>query len=335
MTASAFDIVRYTPEMKGEWDAFVAGARNATFLFRRDYMDYHADRFRDCSWIARKGNRTVALLPANITPDGVLHSHQGLTYGGWILPQAHLNGEDLLSIFRLASDRWRADGIRELDYKPLPSIYPAHPSQEDLYALFRLGAVISDTTLSTTLLPSAPLPMNKLRRRALASASRLPFIIEETDDCHAFMKLVEECLAERHDARPVHTAAELSLLRFRFPDNIRLFTLRCADTPENSAAALEPRQAPVRAGVCIFDTGRVAHTQYIATDSAGRRLNLLTPLFRHLIGHTFRDRAYFDFGTSNTPGAGNSDLHLNAGLLRQKTSFGASGTVHLRFRLTL
>ena len=48
-------IVRYDAAQRVLWDDFVENARNATFLFKRDYMDYHADRFADHSLIVRKG----------------------------------------------------------------------------------------------------------------------------------------------------------------------------------------------------------------------------------------------------------------------------------------
>ena len=37
-----FIIRRYTPADKRIWDLYVAKSKNATFLFRRDYMDYHS-----------------------------------------------------------------------------------------------------------------------------------------------------------------------------------------------------------------------------------------------------------------------------------------------------
>ena len=40
-------VARYEPEMMREWDDFVRGSKNGTFLFMRGYMDYHSDRFRD------------------------------------------------------------------------------------------------------------------------------------------------------------------------------------------------------------------------------------------------------------------------------------------------
>lgn len=311
-------VSRYTPAFKPQWDAFVREARNSTFLFFRDYMDYHADRFEDCSWIARKGNRTVALLPANITDYAVIHSHQGLTYGGWILPSGHVNGEDVLEIFSSAIDVWQSEGISALDYKTLPYIYHRLPSQEDEYALFRLGARLTECNLSSAIkLNASQWGYNKLRKRALATASRLDFSIREYTDAAPLIELTASCLRERHDTEPVHTVAEMQRLKDTFPDNIRFWILEYDNAPQ--------------AAVCIYDTGAVAHAQYIATTPLGRELNLLTPLFDRLITEIYSDRAYFDFGTSNE----NHGLHLNTGLLRQKSSFGATGVAYNRFSLTL
>ena len=47
-------------------------------------MDYHNDRFKDHSLMVFKDDKLIALLPANIV-DFNLRSHQGLTYGGFLL----------------------------------------------------------------------------------------------------------------------------------------------------------------------------------------------------------------------------------------------------------
>ena len=318
-----FEIEKYSPEMRREWDAFVNEARNATFLFMRGYMDYHSDRFDDCSWIVRKNGSIVALLPANISEDGVLHSHQGLTYGGWILPHKHINGEDLLAIFQTGTDVWRSLGIKALDYKPLPYIYSARPSQEDIYALFRLGAELKECNLSSaidlvSLRSGNPESIyNKLRRRALAKTSKLQFTIRETTDATTVMEMTERCLHDRHDAHPVHTIEEMQMLRNRFPENIHFWVVEY--------------EGEAQASVCIYDTDEVAHTQYISTTPSGREMDLLTPLFDHLIRKVYTNRRYFDLGTSN----GNHGIILNSGLLRQKASFGATGVAYPRYLLTL
>lgn len=315
-----FTIEKYSPENSREWDDFVKSSRNGTFLLERGYMDYHSDRFQDCSWMVRKGNSLVALLPANITADGVLHSHQGLTYGGWILPPAHLDGADLLEIFQTAMDCWRAEGIVSLDYKPIPTVYHRQPSQEDEYALWRLGAVITESTLDTAVDLRIGYHFNTLRRRNLTKASKLPLQLVESHDVVNYISMLSECLSERHNASPVHSADELRLLMERFPNNIRIFVAKLADS-----------DSPMDAGVCVYDTGLVAHAQYIATTSRGRSENLLTPLFNYLMGNQYADRNYFDFGISTEDGG----RYLNEGLLRQKYSFGATGVASRRYLLTL
>ena len=312
-----FEIKRYTPKNRGEWDAFVNNSRNATFLHFRNYMEYHSDRFRDASCMAYKNGRLIALLPANITSDGVIHSHQGLTYGGWLLPPAHLDGSDLSEIFGAALDCWRKEGFTALDYKAIPTIYHRQPSQEDIYILSRLGATLYDAKLSMSIPLDQPVRYNQLRRRSLTKTASLPFTIEELGSITPFMNLLCDCLHERYGTQPVHSEEELTLLRDRFPENIRIFILSL--------------DGHVEAGVCIYDTGIVAHAQYIASTPRGRELNLLTPLFHKLITDTFSSRRYFDFGTSNQQ----EGPHLNAGLLRQKASFGATGVVHLTYHLKI
>ena len=72
--------------MAEEWDAFVRTSKNGTFLHERRFMDYHADRFSDCSLMIYEDNELVALFPANWDANEfVLYSHQGLTYGGLLL----------------------------------------------------------------------------------------------------------------------------------------------------------------------------------------------------------------------------------------------------------
>ena len=310
-------VVRYEEAMSSVWNDFVRESRNGTFLLDRGYMDYHSERFDDCSWLAYKGNRLMALLPANLTDDGVIHSHSGLTYGGWILPPSHLDGADVLHIFETALSAWRKMNIKGFDYKTIPYIYHRQPSQDDIYSLFRLGAKLTECNLSATIDLRNPGRFNKLQRRHLDKSIEIPYSFEVVEDIEAFMDMLEECLHLRHEASPVHTAAEMKLLRDRFPDNIRFYAI--------------VYEEEMHAGVCMYDTGTVAHAQYIATTETGGRLNLLTPLFHRLINNEFCDRHYFDFGTSNEE----HGLVLNEGLLRQKYSYGATGTVYNRYFIEL
>src|SRR4029079_2766719 len=70
---------------RAAWDAFVRASKNGNFLFLRDYMEYHRDRFEEASLVARpqRGGAPLALLPAN-RRGATLESHAGLTFGGWV-----------------------------------------------------------------------------------------------------------------------------------------------------------------------------------------------------------------------------------------------------------
>lgn len=317
---SSYTFRRYEPSMRHLWDCFAAASRNATFLFGRSYMDYHSDRFADCSMIAYAGGRPVAMLPADITGDGVLHSHRGLTYGGWMLPAKHL---DLPAFTRMWDDWLRhcaAEGIKAIDYKPLPYIYAGTPSQEDLYMLFRCGARLTECSPSATVDLRAGWSFNSMMRRHLRAAQATGAMISETADSGRFMELVAACLAERHHTSPVHSASEMELLRTAHPRHIRMFAVSLPESP-----------GVFDAGMCIYDTGLVAHAQYIATTPRGRGLNLLPLLCHRLMSDVFAGRRYFDFGIS-TEDAGR---HLNDGLARQKNSFGATATACQRYMIDL
>jgi len=74
----------YSNFEKKIWDEFVNNAKNSHFFFHRDFMEYHKDRFEDFSLMIYKNKKLVSILPAN-KKDDLLYSHQGLTYGGFLI----------------------------------------------------------------------------------------------------------------------------------------------------------------------------------------------------------------------------------------------------------
>ena len=75
------EIKQYNLDDAAKWNELVTISKQGTFLFNRNYMDYHADRFADCSFLIMEKGRIAAALSANRKGD-TLYSHQGLTYGG-------------------------------------------------------------------------------------------------------------------------------------------------------------------------------------------------------------------------------------------------------------
>ena len=58
----------YTKDVLLDWNSFIDNAKNSHFFFRREYMDYHKNRFRDFSLMIYndKGN-LISILPANLS----------------------------------------------------------------------------------------------------------------------------------------------------------------------------------------------------------------------------------------------------------------------------
>ena len=302
------EIKRYSNAQEKEWNDFVASSRNGTFLFNRGFMDYHADRFDDASVMAYRNGKLCALLPAN-RRESTLYSHQGLTYGSWVVPINHFDGAMMLEIWEAFMTYCKSEGIATIVYKSIPHIYSPYPSEDDLYALFRQGAVLKEVNLSSTIDLRNPIGFNMSKRQQLRKAHKCDITISETDDYERFWEILSACLAERHDSKPVHSIDEIRLLVSRFPDNIKLYAVSDDEG--------------IQAGVCMFDTGHVFHSQYTATTAKARKNYYLTALYDYLInlgaGH-----AYFDFGISNE----DHGAYLNEGLLNQKSSMGGQGVVY-------
>ncbi|MBP5647597.1 MAG: GNAT family N-acetyltransferase [Bacteroidaceae bacterium] len=307
-------VVRYDESRMEEWNAFVKISKNGTFLFDRRYMDYHSDRFTDCSLMFYKHGRLIAMLPANWCSDeGTVQSHGGLTYGGLIVP-ADMIAVDALEVFSCAIDWMKRElGAHRWLYKPIPYIYSTLPAEEDLYALFRSGGTLKERGVSSVIDCTRRLPMRQSRKSGCVKALKAGVTVDAgnmTDDLEAFWNILAGILMEKHHKKPVHTVAELRLLHSRFPEQIRLHVAR--------------EGGNVVAGALIYDMGHVVHTQYLASSAEGKRDGALDLLLHNLITVVYADRSYFDFGVSTENGGG----YLNEGLIFQKEGFGARSVVY-------
>jgi hypothetical protein len=303
-------VERYTPGRKRLWNDFIQTARNATFLFDRDYMDYHSDRFQDHSLMIYRGNKLLALLPANLSPSGTLVSHEGLTYGGLVLRRtAALT--DVLGCFRDVLWYLHEHGIPALLYKRLPAFYNSLPDEDVLYALFLLGARLSRRDCALVLNQADRVPFRRGRKARIHRAGRLGVRVAEDNDFACFWKqLLIPRLWSRYRAKPTHTVEEITLLADRFPQNVRQFSAYCGDE--------------LVAGATIYETPTVAHAQYIAASEKGRKLAALDYLFSWLIEKRYASKDYFDFGACNE----DQGRALNYGLLDWKEGFGARCYTH-------
>jgi len=303
-----FTLKAYTSDYAIRWDAVVEQSRNGNFMHRRGYMDYHADRFTDCSLMVERNGEVLAVLPASRTDD-VISSHGGLTYAGLIMTRA-MRTEWTLEVFERIAEHYHASGVKRLVYKAVPHVFHAYPADEDLYALHRLGARLKRRDVSSVIALREPFAFADGRRRAVNKARRSAIRLQPANDFTDFHALLTDVLRSRYDVAPTHSLAELRLLQSRFPRQIVLHEAREGDA--------------LLAGVLIYDFGRGVHTQYLAASEAGRECNALNLLLAELIEHTYADRHYFSFGISTEQ----EGQVLNGGLMTQKEHFGARAVVH-------
>lgn len=303
-------VVMYESTKKVEWDDFVGTSKNGHFMFYRDYMDYHADRFLDNSLMYYDDKeRLIAVLPANIK-DGVLFSHQGLTFGGMLLN----NKATTEMVYNLFLDTIeflrRQNNVNSIIYKRVPDFYNVYPAQEDLYALFLLNATLLRRDVSVAIDMHEPYSFQEMRKRKVKKALKSQIQVVEEMSYDAYWILLTKVLNANHGTNPVHSLEEIKILHSRFPNNIKCYTARIG--------------GELLAGVVIYETELVAHTQYLANSEQGRELGALDLVIDHLIKNIYAKKKYFDFGISTEDGG----RTLNKGLIAQKEGFGARAVVH-------
>lgn len=305
---------RYTQKLRQEWDGFLPETKNAVFLFQREYMEYHADRFIDHSLLVYKEQRLIAVFPAN-EQGKTVYSHGGLTFGGLIVLKA-IRAEEVLSMFDMLISYFAAREFETLFYKTVPHIFCSYPAEEDIYALFLKNATLTQRNIASIVDLKNPIRFSETKRQMVSKCTKLDVKIAETEKYDEFWSLLNEVL-RKFDTAPVHSLSEIQFLHSRFPAKIRLFEARL--------------QEELLAGIVIFDYDKVVHTQYMANSDKGRKLGVLDFINHYLLTQIFQDRSYYSYGTSNEQGG----RFLNKGLILQKEMMGGRGIAYDMYQIKL
>lgn len=307
----------YEDHHRSEWDAFVRHSKNGTFLFLRDYMEYHRDRLDDYSLIVRSDDgRAIALLPANRLGASIV-SHGGLTYGGFITDST-MKTPSMVELFACVAAFLKERGFTALNYKTVPHIYHQLPAEEDRYALFLARATVTRRGLLTVVTSRGrPNPQDR-RLRGARAAGEHGLTVARSTDLRTYWTVLTDRLERSHNTRPVHAIDEIQTLQSRFPENIKLFACYAPD-------------GEMVAGVVIYESALVAHCQYVAAADRGLDLQALDLLFMELLTTEYAAKPYFDFGTSDE----NDGWCLKRGLVDQKEGFGARAIAHDHYLVNL
>ena len=307
---------RYTNTDKVIWDNFVASAKNATFLFQRDFIDYHKDRFEDFSLLCFKDDKLLAILPAN-KKGTALYSHQGLTYGGLVV-QEKLKFSSFLKILLNILDFLKGLKINEFYIKQLPEMYSSVSSEEMEYLHFILKSELVRTDISSSMVLEKKYNYSKDRISGIKRGEKNGLVVKEVNEFKEFWgEILIPNLSIKHHVKPTHSLEEISLLKDKFPKNIRQFNVYKNDK--------------IIGGTTIFETKKVVHSQYISANKEKNILGTLDYLHHELFTKVFTDGKVFDFGISNE----NNGQNVNEGLLYWKEGFGARAQVYKQYKIAI
>lgn len=312
------EIKRYTQEDKRIWNYFNTNAKNSLFMFNRDYMDYHSDRFQDHSLIFFKNDSLIALLPMS-ERGGKLISHGGLTYGGFIT-DGNMKQKTMNECFEKLVNYAKNNNFDEITYKTIPHVFHTQPAEEDRYSLFINHADFIKIEASTAISLENPLKMSKGRKAQISRAKREGCQILELTDKNSFQKFIElenEVLNKRHNTKAVHSYEEIYSLYTQFPDNIHLY--------------VAVKDAKIIAGTIIFEYNKVIHTQYMAADDTARKIGALDLVISTIINKYKENKEWLDFGISTEK----QGYFLNEGLISQKESFGGRTIIYETWKLNI
>lgn len=300
------EVVRYEASLRESWNALLTGAKNGLFLFDRDYMEYHAERFEDISAVVLLKGEPAILFPASFD-HGHVNSHAGLTFGGLVV-RRDLRSHTVLTAVDALFAALRSWGGEQLSVRLVPPVFVSYPAGEVDFAFWRRGLRLARRDISSVLPLDAPLGPTKAKQRDASRARKLGLTVKHAPLAE-FYPILEDVLQDRHGRGPVHSLSELERLQERFPDRI---LVRGAY-----------RKTELLAGTVLYRYDRVWHTQYLASAPAGRGSSALDLVIVSAIEEAAGAGAQcFSFGTSME-----GDV-VNEGLLWHKESFGARSILH-------
>ncbi len=308
------EVVRYQTAHAEGWNRFVQSAANGTFLFHRNFMEYHAHRFTDASLLLFQRKKLMAIFPANQVGK-VVQSHGGLSFGGLLVPHS-LRFEETLACWAALSAFWIANGVEQVLYKAVPGYYHRSPLFTDVGLLQKVGST-PQVEFASVVDVRHPLPYQKRRARAIQKArnARLQ-LYADSNQWASFWDLLSENLRQRHGLQPTHTLEEIKRLKHQFPNQIQLHI--CTT-----------QQGVLLAGIVLFLHPTVAHAQYIANGEQGRNLGALDFLLDGII-RRFRHLPFVGLGVSDYR---NEAGEINSGLTTWKEGFGARAYPHYAFTI--
>jgi hypothetical protein len=178
-----------------------------------------------------------------------------LTFGG-VISGNRMKTPQMLEIFESLIIFARENSLKKIVYKTVPHIYHWHPSEEDLYALFRNEARLIRRDVSTTI---------RLRERLSLSKGRKWTINQSRKTESKYTRVLTSRL---YAARSRSFGGEIQR---RAGSHGGGDAVACRTVSENIKLFGAFADGEMLAGTIVYASTSVAHAQYMAACEAGKQ----------------------------------------------------------------
>lgn len=309
-------IIKFEENMKKVWDDFILyDSRNGNFLFFRNYMEYHADKFNDNSLLIFDDKDVLcAIMPAN-KRNNTFITHEGLTYGGLIFKK-NIGTEKVLLLFENLINYLKGSNFKTIIYKKMPFIYSLAPSEEDLYALYRFDFKIARRDASSCM----NIGIYNVKGKKINGYKRGKnngLSLTKTKDSSNIFSIINENLNKKYGVSSTHTPSEMNHLHNNFPNNIHILELI--------------KDNIVVGGAILYLNKKIIHVQYITCKDSVRKIRGLDFIIVSIIEKYKNEYQWFDYGVSTE----RNGMFLNTNLIKSKEEFGLTTVCYDTYTLEI
>lgn len=313
------EIHKFTERDTKQWEDFVAKANNGTIFHSLRFLNYHpSQRFKNHHLIIKEKASILALFPA-VIQDKTIISHQGASYGGFVLKQGIGIHKTCLIVEHLVT-YLKERGYEKIILTQTPLIYYKEPDQYIDFALVKSGFHYRKREITAVIPIKTAEPLLTFHpdaRRSTKKAIREGVIITISEDFKTFYAILEHNLGMRHNVSPTHTIEELLRLKKLFPDDILLF-----------AAYLNKKMIGGLVVFCVNQDVMLAF--YISHNNDFQIYRPINLLFYEVLKWGYiKGFKYLDLGTFTL------NMNPNWGLGRFKENHNARGFLRDSFELNL
>lgn len=247
-------LVKYGPNLKNQWDELIRITEPGSVIHKRDFIEYHSDRYEDLSICALNGKTLYAAIPGTRS-ENTWTSHAGLTYGG-ILSESK-DPEVYIRIIESLKQCLKKMQISQIRFT-LPSIsFSPTTLPIQLYAFSQTGFAIDEVHLNQVITINSTLSNKKQANARSAERKELSFR-EGADHLSQVFQIIQDNLWFKYKKSTAHSLNELKILMAKFDESIRVYAVLQENT--------------VVAGAITFDSNKIVNIQYLGSTLEGKRL---------------------------------------------------------------